>query len=57
MHLMIVAELINLKVVDEVLVVPCGWRPDKKLVCSPQTRLSMVQKALKEFLGESFPVM
>ena len=38
-HLQICAEVINMKKFDEVLIVPCGDRPDKHLRTSIDVRI------------------
>ena len=52
----VAAESINLIGFDEVWFVPCGSRPDKPNLSSPQDRLNMVRLAVEEFFPRGFPV-
>jgi len=41
---------------DEVMLVPCGFREDKKGVTESHHRLKMVELAVQDFFYEDFPV-
>ena len=41
---------------DEVMIVPCGSREDKKGVTESHKRLEMVKLAVKDFFHKDFPV-
>ena len=49
-------EAINLGHVDEVWVIPCGDRKDKKFTISGEIRLNMVKMIVSEFFAEEFPI-
>ena len=55
-HLQLASEVINLLGFDEVLMVPCGARPDKRNHSTPQQRLEMTRAAVRDFFPEDFPV-
>lgn len=42
--------------IDEVWMVPCGRRPDKKHISKPELRLEMVKMAVKDFFPSDFPI-
>ena len=37
--------------IDEVWIVPCGRRPDKQNLLEPNTRLTLVTKAVHDYFG------
>lgn len=41
---------------DEVWIIPCGARPDKKHISMPQKRLEMTKKAVADFFPSTFPI-
>ena len=55
-HLQVASETINLLGFDEVWLVPCGHRPDKKSLSAPERRLKMVELAVADFFPPNFPV-
>ena len=55
-HLKIMAEIIHAQMADEVWVIPCGPRQDKKLVASPLDRLMMCHLAVDSSFGSRFPI-
>ena len=42
--------------IDEVWVVPCGFRPDKPHISHPRKRLEMIRLAVADFFPKDFPV-
>ena len=46
----------NILKFDEVMLVPCGSREDKKGVSNSQDRLRMVELTVKDFFHKDFPV-
>jgi nicotinic acid mononucleotide adenylyltransferase len=50
------AEAINLKYVDEVWLVPCGRRGDKRLTINPEHRLQMTKIIVEDFFPKDFPI-
>mmetsp|Transcript_39140 Transcript_39140/g.34823 ORF Transcript_39140/g.34823 Transcript_39140/m.34823 type:complete len:176 (+) Transcript_39140:97-624(+) len=50
------AEAYNLRYVDEVWVIPCGDRPDKKLKTPGEHRLKMTQLLVSDFFADDFPI-
>ena len=49
-HMMMVSELLNLREVERVIIVPCGIREDKKLTASGSQRLEMLRLSVEEVL-------
>lgn len=49
-------EAINLGYVDEVWVIPCGDRKDKKFTIPGEVRLNMVKMIVSEFFADNFPI-
>ena len=42
--------------IDEVWVVPCGFRPDKPHISHQRKRLEMIRLAVADFFPKDFPV-
>ena len=55
-HLQIASEAINTHNFDEVWIVPCGNRPDKKSKSDGKHILNMVNLAIKDVFPDDFPV-
>ncbi len=56
-HLQIASEVLNTcRIIDEVWLIPCGDRPDKKLITPPADRLEMVQIAASDFFPTKLPI-
>lgn len=55
-HLKVMAEVIHTEKADQVWVVPCGHRSDKKLMSTPLDRLIMTNLAVNTTFGSTFPV-
>ena len=49
-------EALNRELVDEVWIVPCGDRTDKKIQISGETRLKMLKISVESFFRNEFPV-
>jgi len=50
------AEAINLRHVDEVWIIPCGYRTDKQLMTDGNMRLQMTRLLVSDFFKDKFPV-
>ena len=48
-HTAIVSEVLNLPFVNEIWLMPCGDRTDKKLVLHMQDRFDLLRKLMKPF--------
>ena len=48
-HMLLGAELLNLRKVDRVVYIPCGQRTDKQLTASSQQRLEMLTKSVNDY--------
>ena len=55
-HLQMASETINLKIVDEIWMIPCGSRNDKPSLLAVEHRLEMVKHAVKDFFPRDFPI-
>lgn len=43
-------------VIDEVWIVPCGYRKDKPMISEPKARLDMLRLGVQDFFPKEFPV-
>uniref|UniRef100_A0A0G4IFV2 Cytidyltransferase-like domain-containing protein n=1 Tax=Chromera velia CCMP2878 TaxID=1169474 RepID=A0A0G4IFV2_9ALVE len=55
-HMKAAAEPVQAGVADEVWLIPCGRRPDKDSVASPEDRLHMCRVAVTSTFTEDFPI-
>eukprot|EP00386_Alphamonas_edax_P000241 GDKI01000715.1.p1 GENE.GDKI01000715.1~~GDKI01000715.1.p1 ORF type:complete len:219 (-),score=41.28 GDKI01000715.1:37-693(-) len=55
-HILAISQVLQLGACDEVWVVPCGDRKDKKLKATPQQRYTMCQLAVSSCFSPDFPV-
>ena len=55
-HIQVAAEVIHFELADQVWVVPCGMRPDKRTNIEPRHRLEMVSMAIDSMLPHDFPM-
>lgn len=55
-HIQVAAEVIHFELGDQVWVVPCGMRPDKRTNIEPRHRLEMVSLAIDSLLPQDFPM-
>ena len=55
-HLQMASETINLKIVDEIWMIPCGYRDDKPKLLRAEQRLELCQKAVDDFFPRNFPI-
>lgn len=55
-HLKVAAEIVHSQMADEVWVIPCGPRPDKKLVADSLHRYIMCHLAVNSSFGSRFPI-
>ena len=56
-HLQLAAETVYQFKVDQVWIVPCGDREDKKARTPGEMRLEMTKRAVKDFFPTGFPVL
>ena len=50
------SETINMKIVDEIWMVPCGHRSDKPDLLPAEQRLEMCKQAVDDFFPRNFPI-
>ena len=56
-HLQLASEALNTqKFLDEIWMVPCGSRDDKKQLMSPYHRLEMVERAIEDYFPRGYPI-
>ena len=55
-HLQLASETLNMKVVDEIWMIPCGHRSDKQNQVAAEKRLEMVQAAVNDYFPRNFPI-
>ena len=55
-HIQVAAEVVNFGLADQVWVVPCGMRPDKRTNIQPHQRLEMVSIAIDSMIPSDFPM-
>ncbi|CEM14170.1 unnamed protein product [Vitrella brassicaformis CCMP3155] len=55
-HIMTAAQVLHCGSVDEVWIVPCGNRPDKKTTGAARHRLEMCRRAVEASFSHDFPI-
>ena len=50
------SETLNMEIVEEVWMIPCGTRPDKPSLLAAEDRFEMCQRAVNDFFPKDFPV-
>lgn len=55
-HLQIAAEVLSFGLASQIWMVPCGMRPDKHTVVTPQMRLEMLSLAIDDIFPRSVPI-
>ncbi len=50
------AEVINLGHVDEVWMIPCGYRSDKQIMTDGKDRLHMIKLIVSDFFKNKYPI-
>ena len=50
------SETLNMEIVDEIWMIPCGSRPDKPSLLSADHRLEMCRRAVLDFFPKDYPV-
>ncbi len=55
-HQLMAVEVLNLNLVDEVWMVPCGYREDKKYPVSDEQRLEMTKLLIEDIDSNQFKI-
>ena len=55
-HLQLASEALNVLKIDEIWMIPCGVRTDKQLKTEAHQRLYMVERAIKDYFPEGYPI-